>query len=385
MNIKVKKGIAIIYVLIIMIPILFACLSLIDLTSTDFFAGDISLRGYQALYNTEAGIEYGIKVLQKGNYTGIYNLDKSYLIFDNALNASESNSYSRIILYNKMNNKKYKITSQGYYMGISNTMETYINKDYLMNLRRKFISDSLSVTGRVDFYIPLSYLGASLLVNESYLLLGEGVIPYEKIHLFSNGSEITPTKPGGSLFCEGKDKYNRIYRIYSNNRGCWNVGEKGIRYYIEREGHPILIDMDNILSSTDAFYSGFLEYSGSYNESGLSQEFVRVMLIPGDVYIKGIRGNFKEGITLANRYLNNLVIYSTGSVIIEDSSIIGDETNDIEFAVIADKIEFKTSDCSENVISYMGGNKGLIKNLECEIIKLIKDNTYEFSNWATTY
>lgn len=277
-------------------------------------------------------------------------------------------------------------------MDISNKIETYINKNYLMNLRRKFIADSLYVSGRADFYVPSNNLGTSLLMQDTILLLGEGSVPFDKIHLFSNGGEITPTKPGGGLFCEGKDNYNRIYSISTkdNNRGYWNVGEKGIRYYIGSKGIPISIDMNNILNSTEAFYNGFFKYSGSYTDgAGLNQEFVRVVLIPGDVLIKGIRGNFIEGITFAKRYLNNLVIYSTGRVTIEDSSILaGGEINDIEIAIIANKIDFKTSenpDAYGNVISYMNGNEGLIKNLEGEIIKLIEDNTYEFSNWAIGY
>lgn len=392
MRTKAKKGMAFIYVLIIMIPVIFASLSLIDLTSTDYFVGDISNRGYQTLYNTELGLEYGLKILQMDNYTGVYNLDNSYLIFDNAKNISESKNYSRIILYNYLNKKEYKITSLGYYMGISNKIETYINKDYLMNLRRKFIADSLYVSGRVDFYIPTNKLGNSLLKQDSILLLGKGAVPFDKIHLFSNGAEIIPSIPGGGLFCEVKDNYNKIYNISAkdNNRGYWNVGEKGIRYYIGSNDIPILIDMNNILNSTEAFYNGFLEYSGSYNdETGLNQEFVRVVLTPGDVYIKGIRGDFTEGITKAERYLNNLVIYSTGRVTIEDSSIFkGEGINDIEFSIIANEIDFITSDNPDaygNVISYISGNNGLIKNLEGEIIKLIEDNTYEFSNWAMGY
>lgn len=392
MRTKAKKGMAFIYVLIIMIPVIFASLSLIDMTSTDYFIGDISNRGYQTLYNTELGLDYGLKILQKGNYTGVYNLDNSYIIFDNAKNISESKNYSRIILYNYLNKKEYKITSLGYYMGISNKIETYINKNHLMNLRRKLIANSLYVSGRLDFYISSNNLGNSLLTQDSILLLGKGVVPYDKIHLFSNGEEIIPSIPGGGLFCEAKDKNNRIYNISSkdNSRGFWNVGEKGIRYYILGNESPFLIDINNIQNSTDAFYNGFLEYSGSYNDgTGLNQEFVRVVLTPGDVFIKGFRGDFTKGITKAERYLNNLVIYSTGRVTIEDSSIFkGGGTDDIEFSIIANEIDFKTSDNPAsygNVISYMSGNKGLIKNLEGEIIKLIEDNTYEFSNWATGY
>ncbi len=124
-----KNGSALVYVLIIMIPVMLISLSLMEISNINFKIGSNVISSRQALYNAEAGLIYGLKKLEKNNYNeniSLYNNEK-YIIFDNKTSISNSWNYSET--YISYFNNIFTITSRGYYRGFTKTKSIQINRN----------------------------------------------------------------------------------------------------------------------------------------------------------------------------------------------------------------------------------------------------------------
>lgn len=389
---KKSKGFAIIYVIIIMVPVLLASSSMLDLVSTDFFAENIVEKGTQARYNAEAGIEYGIKMLQAGRYTTDYNYDTAYLFFDDAENKDSSRSYAGITIKQGLIGKRYIISSEGFYMGVKNVIEKSIEKDFLLNMSRKFTAVKISAPSRVNFQIAMNNPAISLPEKSRFLILGEGLNTPANIKLFTNNSnDIQWQSSSEGLFTNSSIMRDQLWNISAQNilRGMWKPSGTNIMYYVSEKGKNIMLDLNSIGSSNEELFRGFRDYSGVITETGISSNQVRLMLIDGDMTIKGIRGEFEnKNITMAQRYLNNIVIYCKGKLTIDDCIIAAYDVEknlvDLNISFIAEEMEFKLSNesiSSSSEISYRSGNNDLLVINEEAIVDLIRQNTSIYSDW----
>lgn len=389
---KKSKGFAIIYVIIIMVPVLLASSSMLDLVSTDFFAENIVEKGTQARYNAEAGIEYGIKMLQAGRYTTDYNYDTAYLFFDDAENKDSSRSYAGITIKQGLIGKRYIISSEGFYMGVKNVIEKSIEKDFLLNMSRKFTAVKISAPSRVNFQIAMNNSAINLLEKSRFLILGEGLKTPADIKLFANNSnDIQWQSSLEGLFTNSSIMRDQLWNISTQNilRGMWKPSGTNIIYYVSEKGKNITLDLNSIGSSNEELFRGFRDYIGVITETGISSNQVRLMLIDGDMTIKGIRGEFKnKNITMAQRYLNNIVIYCKGKLTIDDCILAAYDVEknlvDLNISFIAEEIEFKLSNgsiSSSSEISYRSGNNDLLVINEEAVVDLIRQNTSIYSDW----
>lgn len=124
-----RKGSALIYVLILMIPVMFISISLLELSNINFKISANVISARQALYNSEAGLIYGIKKLELHGYDesfSQYNSEK-YIIFDNKISASDSQNYSET--YISFFNNIFTVTSTGHYRGFRKTKSITIDKN----------------------------------------------------------------------------------------------------------------------------------------------------------------------------------------------------------------------------------------------------------------
>lgn len=389
---KKSKGFAIIYVIIIMVPVLLASSSMLDLVSTNFFAENIVEKGTQARYNAEAGIEYGIKMLQAGRYTTDYNYDTAYLFFDDAENKDSSRSYAGITIKQGLIGKRYIISSEGFYMGVKNVIEKSIKKDFLLNMSRKFTAVKISASSRVNFQIAMNNSAINLLEKSRFLILGEGLKTPADIKLFVyNSNDIQWQSSSEDLFTNSSIMRDQLWNISAQNmlRGIWKPSGTNIIYYVSEKGKNITLDLNSIGSSNEELFRGFRDYSGVITETGISSNQVRLMLIDGDMTIKGIRGEFdNKNITMAQRYLNNIVIYCKGKLTIDDCILAAYDVEknlvDLNISFIAEEIEFKLSNgsiSSSSEISYRSGNNDLLVINEEAIVDLIRQNTSIYSDW----
>lgn len=126
-----SKGSALIYILIIMIPVMLISISLLEISNVNYKIGSNVIASRQALYNAEAGIVYGIKKLEIHSYDesfSRYNSEK-YIIFDSKTTASDSQNYSET--YISYFNNIFTVTSRGYCRGFNKTISIEINKNSL--------------------------------------------------------------------------------------------------------------------------------------------------------------------------------------------------------------------------------------------------------------
>lgn len=389
---RISKGSAIVYVIIIMVPVLLAAISILDLVSTNFSAENIVEKGTQAKYNAEAGIDYGIRMLQAGGYTTDYDYDTAYLFFDDAENKENSRSYASITIKQTLIDKNYIINSEGFYMGVKNRIEKTINKKYLFNLSRKFTSVRASVLSKVNFKVAMNYSAIRLPEKSRFLILGDVPKAVSDIKLYTNNSgDIQWQNSSEAIFVKSSIYRDRLWGISTKNtsRGIWIPSENSIMYYVSEKGANTTIDLNNIDNSTAELYRGFRDYSGVVEETGILYNNIRLMFIDGDITIRGIRGDYSNNsISMAQKYLNNIVIYCKGKLTIDDCILAAydDQKNliDLNIALIADEMEFIISNGSTNFneVSYMDGNTGLLMIHEGRIINLIKQNTDMYSDWC---
>lgn len=123
-----RKGSAIIYVIILMIPIMFISLSLLEVANINFKIANNVVNSRQALYNAESGLIFGMKKLEKQSYDSGYNYNNErYMIFDGKTSVGESQNYSEI--YISYFNNKFTITSRGHYRGFIKSKSLVVNKN----------------------------------------------------------------------------------------------------------------------------------------------------------------------------------------------------------------------------------------------------------------
>lgn len=124
-----NNGSALIYVMILMIPIMIISLSLVEITNINFRIANNVNYSRQALYNAEAGLAFGIKKLEKQHYeTGYLNYNnQKYIIFDSMTAVQDSQNYSET--YISYFNNKFTITSRGYYRGFNKSKSITIDKN----------------------------------------------------------------------------------------------------------------------------------------------------------------------------------------------------------------------------------------------------------------
>lgn len=388
---KFSKGFAIIYVIIIMIPVLLAAVSVLDLVSTDFMAGNAVEKGNQAKYNAEAGMEYGIRMLENGRYTTDFDYDTAYLFFDEAHSKDNSISYASITIKQSLIGEKYIINSEGFYRGVKNKIEKTIDKNLLLNISRKFTAVNASALSRVDCQIALGSSTIRLPERNRFLILGDRSKTLPNIKLYTNNlGTIQWQDNSDSLFVNSSIYQNRLWNISTQDgdRGIWKQSGTDIEYFISEKGKNYTIDLNSIENSNEELYKGFRDYSGTVSKAGILGGPLRLMLIDGDITIKGIRGDYADNITMSQKYLSNLIIYCKGKLTIDDCTLAGYDNlkklTDLNISLIAEEMDFKLSGESaagSNEISYMDGNSGLMITNECEIVDLIKQNTDIYSDW----
>lgn len=388
LNKSISKGSAIIYVIILVIPVLFAAISLLDLVSTDFLSENIVEKGNQARYNAESGIAYGIKMLQMGNYNVNYNYDTAYLFFDDTEKPSKSVSYSSITIKKSLLGDKYMINSEGYYMEIKNVIDMTIDKNYMLNLSRKFTAVNISQLSKANFRVSMNDSSINLLERNRFLIIGDGVEIPPNIKLYENVlSDIQLQKSGELLFVNSCLERRELWKISTkdNLRRKWKRSGSNIAYYVSEKDANIIIDLNAIINSNEELYRGFRDYNGVLTDDNeMIYNYVRLMLIDGDVTIKGIKGDLiGNNLSISQRYLNNIVVYCKGKLTIDDCVFEGYNSNsnlvDLNVSFIADEIDFKPSNV--NVISYLEENKGNLIDNKAEIVDLIKQNTSICSDW----
>ena len=123
-----SNGSALVYVLILMIPIMLIFISLMELSNINFKIGSNVISYRQAQYNAESGLIFGKKKLEANSYDesfSQYNNEK-YIIFDNAASVAYSQNYSET--YISYSNNIFTITSKGYYRRFVKTKSIQINK-----------------------------------------------------------------------------------------------------------------------------------------------------------------------------------------------------------------------------------------------------------------
>lgn len=124
-----KNGSALLYILILMVPVMLISISLMEISNINFKIGNNVISSRQALYNAEAGLIYGIKKLELNSFDGgfsQYNNEK-FIIFDNKTSISDSQNYSET--YISYFNNIFTITSRGYYRGFIKTKSIEINRN----------------------------------------------------------------------------------------------------------------------------------------------------------------------------------------------------------------------------------------------------------------
>lgn len=390
---KSSRGFAIIYVIIIMVPLLFVSASVLDLVSTNFHAENIVERGAQAKYNAELGIKYGIKMLQAGRYTTDYDYDTAYLIFDNAESNKTSKSYTSITIKQGMIYKSYIISSEGFYMGVKNVIEKSIDKKLLMNMSRKFTAVKIAVLSETDFQVSINNLSIRLPEMSRFLILKDDFEPQPNIKLFSNNSgEREWLSSSEAFFIKSSIDHDKLWDILTPNgfRKMWKKSGDSIMYYVSEKGKNITLDLNSIESLNDEIYKGFREYSQDTNKEGtIPNNNIRLMLIDGDLTLRDIRGDYgNQNTTMSQRYLNNIVIYCKGKLTIDNCVLAAYDNQknlvDLNMALIAEEVEFKLSNESiGNIteISYLDGNKGLLLTNESQLVDLIRQNTTDYSDW----
>lgn len=399
MKIKSKKrGYALICVLIVMLPLLFTVAALLELALTDFKISSNVMGYQQSLYNREAGIECGVKKLQLHNYdknfTG-YNLNK-YIFFDSEMEISKSGSYSETNI--ELFDGRFFIHAKGIYQGIANNSTLEINKEELLNLRRKFITSNITVSnGRVNFKIPSYGFGSFLSKYEKILINNTGIDANTNIYTFTGNQNVSEgvKTTEDKLFCFIASRFNKLPTINTSkdNRGQWMSYGTAIKYYVAKKGENITIDINSIETSNESFFKGLREYNGNLDgDNHLKSNYVRIIFTEDDLIIRGFQGYSVENIiTNSKRYLENFIVYTTGKITLQDCDLYDynkDGTTDINIALISEELDFCTENIDKlegNIISYMDENSGLILNNEFDIINLIKTNTSRYSNWIMGY
>lgn len=124
-----SNGSALVYVLILMIPVMLIFISLMELANINFRIGCNVISYRQAQYNAETGLIFGKRKLEANSYNESflqYNNDK-YIIFDNATSITESQNYSET--YISYSNDIFTISSKGHYRGFVKTESMQISRN----------------------------------------------------------------------------------------------------------------------------------------------------------------------------------------------------------------------------------------------------------------
>lgn len=385
---KVKKyGIALIYVVLIMIPVLFVALSLIDLVSTDFMVSNKVFNGNQSLYNAESGITNGIKKLQIKKFERGYKDNITVTLDD----LKDSQNYYNTVI--KSNGEIFQISSMGFYKGSVKRLNIEINRELLLNLNRKFTAGQITSPGRVVFRIsPLNW-ETRLKKYEKILLLNQfGLVNDGNIYYFISGENISTAvkSTGDVIICTSIIKNDKIKNIKTDSvsRNKWLTEGNDIMYYVGGKGENFKFDLEKIKNSSEVIYKGLREYGNTITaDNEILSKYIRILFIDGDIDLTGIKGDYvKNFISNAEMYLDNLIIYCTGKIIIKDCEIQGynkglSGDKDINISIISDRVEFS----SDNLISYQGSNGGLIRSKADKIIEVIQKNTDIYSNWVVKY
>lgn len=127
-----RKGFAIIYVLIIIIPVAFMALSLLDINTVNYKMISNVVNAQQSYYLAEAGIEHGANRLKQlgypTNYRETYYVYFDDLILNYALNYTGT-SYAVVYLscIQSLGKTSYSIDSTGYFGGCMRNIRKDIN------------------------------------------------------------------------------------------------------------------------------------------------------------------------------------------------------------------------------------------------------------------
>ena len=385
-----KRGSSLIYVLIILVPVMILALSLADLTTVDFKVSNHVINSQQAFYNAESGIEYALKYLELNDYPK-ETKDAERIYFDDSISG---NNYADVKINYKREKDKdiFTINSTGHYMGYQKNLQKELSFNIvstpvkitssIFNLKRKFMIKNIMVEGisdRVNFYVKPGRDKKQ--DQDKFLILSGSQTGSSFVESGDNYSFVKNNGAGGgikinkdSFFYPASRDDNSIPSIKTgDNSGKWlRYGGTDVYYYVS-DG-DIAINGTIFTNSNDSteFLKGLKQYSSS----------IRVIFVKGNVTLENIFGNVDKKNTLAGKYMNNLLIYSTGSLTIKNvdfqSGASGNSgQSDINICFIAN--ELKVSGI--NTISYVSGNDGLLYQNQKNIENLITQNIISDIDW----
>lgn len=386
-----------VYVVILLVPIMFIVLAVLELAFINFEAGSNVIAGQQLQYNTEAGINLALKRLQLHNFDPSfkdYNLNNIYILDDAESFTASKNCFQSTISKSGLGyDWDYTITSRGKYRNTERSLTKVIKRDGLQNLGRRFSANRLYVSnGKLKFQIPSSRVG-----NQSrFLITGtNGVCDNSSVYTYSSG---------GGPGIASRALFDDVFYIYPGGQsipgdvtageGCrnrWVSYSPRLWYFVTSPNADIVIDREALGASPDVFLDGFINNGGKYLQDIFNCSQIRVILIDGDITLKNFLGDDHSGkTTLAQRYFTNLVIYCTGRLTIENCDLrgYGDKIwpdSDVNFSFHSREIDFKAGISGETLASCLGRNEGLIRENEGDIIEVIKMNTTRYSDWTSGY
>lgn len=369
-----SKGSAIIYVVILLIPVTLLAFALSELALTDSKTSSNISNSQQAIYNCDTGIRYGLKKLQKNffdkGYTG-YNTNKNIEI------DGDRSSCSALI---NCIGDKFTIKSTGNYKGFTRTKTIELQSNSILNLGRKISCGGINTNGgRVNFknsktitggYIKLSEYDQIMLLKEAALDKATGIYSY----FADQNPEDAQRYTGEYLFQRDNTGIFYTPTITSNTfvRRKWIPQGENIRYYISDKGENLNLNIENLNREETEFLKEFKNLGGIIKEDGSFEgRYVKVILADGNINIENIKGDNSQ------KYFDNLVIYCTGRVSINNCEFMKPgEKSDINISIIANEVEFISPPGETgNIVSYLGGNEGLIKAHEKLIVEIIQANT----------
>lgn len=125
-----KDGFALIYVMIIAIPISILSIQLLDLTLTDFKVNNNIMKSQQAYYLAESGIEHAEYKLKALKYPLVYK-GTYYLYFDDtkimlSSNKPEINSYVCVKISYDQYKKYFTLDSTSFFLGYTQNITKQI-------------------------------------------------------------------------------------------------------------------------------------------------------------------------------------------------------------------------------------------------------------------
>lgn len=362
-----KKGSALIYAILISVPVMIIAVALLSYTSGDMRISTYTIKSKQAFYNAESGIEYARAKFEKNHE---FNPDTPYYLDYNKTNTNgndiylssdpKNNNDAGLTVESKGNGLQ--ITSIGNYMGISKTVIRYVKlntNNGVFNLKRKFnIGNLICDSGNSINFFTKGGNGANLIpVDQRFLLLD----PNNSDDISNNNNIILSKSNGNTHGLKDTDNFIQIanskYSLPDIDSDCdrntWINYDSNVQYYIT-EGTEGTADLHSICD-------------------GFTANKVNVIIADCNLTINND----------AVQYLNNTVIYCKGTIILNSCQIGAPsqgngQGNDYKVCFISDSIEIS----KDVTFKYYAGNDNtdIISN-QSSILNILSNNIKSDIDW----